>query len=169
VRDSRENILEISAVVIIWSLISSVRGIRLNATCHTYGWVITHVRMRHVTRMNTSCHTHACDMSHVWMRHVTRMTVSYKCAQSGSILVTCVHEKKPEYVNRDRYLWQETYICEKRPKYVRPIYAKRDLCMWKDTETCQKSPVYVKRYWYMWKETYVCKQRHVCVKRNLCV
>jgi len=42
-----------------------------NMSCHTYECVMSHTRMRHVTRANTSCHTHECVMSHVRTRHLT--------------------------------------------------------------------------------------------------
>jgi len=36
-------------------------------------WVMTHLRMSHVTRMNEWWHTHEYVMIHVWMSHVTHM------------------------------------------------------------------------------------------------
>ena len=73
---------------------------RMDESRHTYGWVMSHIWVRHVTRMNTSCmahaadilyllptitslpkiyvicmsascHTHEWDVSHIWMSHVT--------------------------------------------------------------------------------------------------
>jgi len=59
--------------------------------CHTYEWVMSHMRMRDITRMNESCHTFTreiahlcmshgthvidslCSMSHVWISHVTHV------------------------------------------------------------------------------------------------
>ena len=48
----------------------------MNESCHTYEWVMSHMRMSHVTHMNESCHTCECVMSHTWMRHVTQMNES---------------------------------------------------------------------------------------------
>jgi len=54
----------------------------MNESCHTYGWVMSHIwmnesclhiRMSRVTHMNESCHTYAWVVSHIWMSHVTHM------------------------------------------------------------------------------------------------
>jgi len=49
---------------------------RMNESCHTYEWVMPHIRMSHVTLMNESCHTYEWVMSHVWMSCVTHMNES---------------------------------------------------------------------------------------------
>jgi len=63
---------------------------RMNESCHTYEWVMSHIWMshvthmneschvcvRHVTRMNESCHTYEWVMSHIWMSHVTHTNES---------------------------------------------------------------------------------------------
>jgi len=50
----------------------------MDASCHTYECVTSHIWMSHVTRMNDSCHTYEWGMSHIewfmshlWMRHVS--------------------------------------------------------------------------------------------------
>ena len=48
---------------------------RMNESCHTCEWVMSHMWMIHVTQMNESCHTHEWS-SDIWMSHVTRMTES---------------------------------------------------------------------------------------------
>ena len=45
-------------------------------SCHTYGWIMSHIWMSHVTPMNESCHTYEWVMSHLLMSHVTRMNES---------------------------------------------------------------------------------------------
>ena len=92
--DSRENLLEILAVVIISSAISSVcsmnesrhieighvthlnkachagirHGTHIDGTCHTYDWVMLWVMskkwMIHVTHMDGSCHTYEWVSTH---------------------------------------------------------------------------------------------------------
>ena len=47
-----------------------------NESCHTYGWVMSHIWMSHVTHMNESCHTYEWVRSHIWMSHVTHMNES---------------------------------------------------------------------------------------------
>ena len=49
----------------------------MNESCHTYGWVMSHIWMSHVTHMDESCHTCEWVMSHIWMSHVTHMDESY--------------------------------------------------------------------------------------------
>ena len=49
---------------------------RMNESCDTYEWVMSHVRMSHVTRMNESCHTYEWVMWHIWMSHVTHVNES---------------------------------------------------------------------------------------------
>ena len=60
----------------------------MNQSRHTYEWVMSHIRMSHVTHtnescfdiwmmhMNESCHTHKWVMSHIRMSHVARMNES---------------------------------------------------------------------------------------------
>jgi len=48
----------------------------MNVSCPTYGWVMPHVWMSHVTYMNESCHTYEWVTSYIWMSHVTRMNES---------------------------------------------------------------------------------------------
>jgi len=55
----------------------------LNASCHIYVWVMSHVRMRHVALMteshwhtNESCHTRERVVSHARMSRVTRTNES---------------------------------------------------------------------------------------------
>jgi len=59
---------------------------RMNESCHTYEWVMSHVSMSHVTQMNESCrtdgrvmshlngacHTYQWVMSHIWS-HIVRV------------------------------------------------------------------------------------------------
>ena len=39
--------------------------VHMNESCHTYGWVMSHVWMSHVTHMNASCHTYRWVMSSI--------------------------------------------------------------------------------------------------------
>jgi len=45
----------------------------MNESCRTYEWVMLHMWMSHVTHMNESCHTYEWVMSHIWMSHVTHV------------------------------------------------------------------------------------------------
>jgi len=56
---------------------------RMDESCHTHEWVMSHIWMSHVTpidesvtHMNESCHTCECVMSHIRMSHVTPMDES---------------------------------------------------------------------------------------------
>jgi len=57
----------------------------MDESCHTYGRVMSHIWTSHVTHMDESCHTYGRVMSHVWMSRVTRITRSWvtwlKCAR----------------------------------------------------------------------------------------
>jgi len=73
--------------------VSMSQTTRMNESCRTYEWVMSHIWMSHVTRMNESCHTYEWVMSriflmhvnesvwvksHVWMSHVTNESVWVK-------------------------------------------------------------------------------------------
>jgi hypothetical protein len=49
----------------------------MHESCHTYEWVMSHIRMSHVTHTNESCNTYEWVMSHIWISHVTHMNESY--------------------------------------------------------------------------------------------
>jgi len=43
-------------------------------SCHTYGWVMSHIWMGHVAaQVMESCRAYDCVMSHLWTSHVARM------------------------------------------------------------------------------------------------
>ena len=44
---------------------------RMNESCHTYEWVMSHVWKRNVTRTKELFHVCGCVMSHVWISYVT--------------------------------------------------------------------------------------------------
>ena len=71
---------------------------RMNESCHTYEWVMSHVWMSHVTRMNESCHTYEWVMSHVWMSHVTHIQMSRR---HKWVMWDMTHS----YVWHDSFIW----------------------------------------------------------------
>ena len=56
-----------------WFLLLLSHVTRVNASWHTYEWVMLHIWMGHVTHMIDLCHTYEWVMSHTWMSHVTHM------------------------------------------------------------------------------------------------
>ena len=48
---------------------------RINESCHTYQWIMSHTSMSHVTHMNESCHM--CDMTHSYVWHDSFMCVTW--------------------------------------------------------------------------------------------
>jgi len=48
----------------------------MDESCHTYGWVMSHISMSPVTHMNESCHTHEWVVSHITMSPVTHRNES---------------------------------------------------------------------------------------------
>ena len=54
-----------------------------NESCHTFEWVMSHIRKSYVTptskscHTNESCHTYKWVMSHIWMSHVIRVDESW--------------------------------------------------------------------------------------------
>ena len=42
-----------------------------NESCHKFEWIMSHIRMSHVTHMNESCHAYEWVMSHIWMSLAT--------------------------------------------------------------------------------------------------
>jgi len=132
---------------------------------------------------------HMCDMTHSYVWHDSFICVTWlicMCDMTANVRQfghTLSHLKYYTYVERDLCVWNETYVCEKRPMCVkrdlcmwketcvcekRPMYVERDLCVWKETYACETRPMCVKRDLCMWKETYVCEKRPLCVKRDLC-
>jgi len=53
-------------------------------SCQTYGSVMSHIWIRHVTHMNESCHIY--DMSYIWMCHVTYMNESCSWRRSATLI-----------------------------------------------------------------------------------
>ena len=47
----------------------------MNESHRTNEWVVSHIRMSHVTHMNESCHTYEWVMSRIRMSHVTHINV----------------------------------------------------------------------------------------------
>ena len=45
---------------------------RMNESCHTYEWVMSHIWIRHVTHINEACHTYEWVMSHLAVRFRAR-------------------------------------------------------------------------------------------------
>jgi len=45
----------------------------MNESCHTYEWVMSHIRMSHVTLANVSLPTDECVTVNIWMSHVTHI------------------------------------------------------------------------------------------------
>ena len=119
----------------------------MNASCHTYGWVMPHIWISLVTHMNESCHAYECVMSHIWMGHATHMNEScqtYECVMShiwmshvthmNASCHTCEWVMPPWQKRRTETCSQskETYLCDN--------VWKRDLCMWQ----CVKKSVTLK-------------------------
>jgi len=89
----------------------------VNESCHTNKWVVSHIRMSHITRMNGSSHTYAGpDMSfflkqwpchtHIWwMRHVTHVN-------------TPMNESCYTYESCHTYEWVMSYICRFRHEFL---------------------------------------------------
>jgi len=54
----------------------------MNASWHTYEWVMAHIWMSHGTHVNESCHTCEWVMAHIWMSHGTHVNASrHTCAE----------------------------------------------------------------------------------------
>ena len=45
---------------------------RIDESCRTYRWVMSHIWMSHIAHMDESCRTYGWVMSHIWMRWSTR-------------------------------------------------------------------------------------------------
>jgi len=65
-------------------------------SCHKYEWVMSHIWMSHVTRMNESCQTHEWVMSHIWMSHVAHMNESCHTSKPNlsNWYITCNRSRK---------------------------------------------------------------------------
>jgi len=109
------------------------------------------------------CHKrdlYMCKESHQRLMHMWKETCKRDLHKSNI-------REKPTPVERDLYLWRETYICGKRT--VKEVYtgkisdthvlahnietSQRDLHMWKET-------------YILWKETYICGERRTFVRKR---
>ena len=66
----------------------------MNESCHTWGWVVSHVWMSHVTYLNESCHILEWVMSQMRTSHVTRVNVSChtcECVMSHMRMSSVMH------------------------------------------------------------------------------
>jgi len=48
-----------------------------NESCHEYEWVMSHIRISHVTHTNESCHAYEWVLSQIWMSLVIHINESY--------------------------------------------------------------------------------------------
>ena len=87
----------------------------MNASCHTYEWVMSHTWMVHVThkwchitRMDESCHTYDSFMLHIWMSYVTYMNESCHTCEwvtSHARMSHVTHEWVTSHMNESRHIW----------------------------------------------------------------
>ena len=71
-------------------------------TCHTCGWVMSHMYMSHVTHKNDTCHTCGWVMSHMYMSHVTHR--NYTCHTCGWVMShICTSISKCRIISRCLY------------------------------------------------------------------
>jgi len=73
----------------------------LNASCHTYEWVMSHIWMSHVTHTNESCHTCEWAMSHIWMSHATHVDDSFIYVAWLIHMCDMAHS----------HMWHDSFIC----------------------------------------------------------
>jgi len=66
----------ISHITESWCHVWMSHVTHMDASYHTYEWVMSHIWMSHVTHMNESCRKYGWVMSHIWMCHVTHMNES---------------------------------------------------------------------------------------------
>jgi len=83
-------------------------GTHMIESCHTYGWVMSHIRMSHVTLIDESCHTYKWVMWHIW-------TNTYECMTWLARLT----QYKCEWDMSHTWLSRVIHIDESRDKYER--------------------------------------------------
>ena len=85
----------------------------LRCAQHTYGCVMPHIRMGHGIHMNASCHTYEWVMSYIWMRRVTDLKNGsrhgYQDVMSHIQMHLVTHIVKEYISNGDA--WQGTADC----------------------------------------------------------
>ena len=89
----------------------------MKESCHTYEWVMSHIRMSHVIHMNESCHTYEWVMSHIWMSHVTHMNESrhkYKWVMLHIRMSHVTHI----YESCNTHEWVMSHICIKHDTHT---------------------------------------------------
>jgi len=91
---------------------------------YTYGWVISHIWMRHITHMDESYHTYGWVISHIWMSHITHMdescdvyegtshVISYMMMHSRFGANICVTWLIHSYVSQDASKCDMTHVVD---------------------------------------------------------
>ena len=89
----------------------------MNESWHTYEWVMSHIRMSHVTPWiihahnrvvncvanlsNESRHTYKWVMAHTWMSHVTPTNESRQTANRVPYRITCMNASSHTWASHD--------------------------------------------------------------------
>ena len=98
----------------------------VDESCHTCGWVMSHIWMSHVTRVDESCHTCGWVMSHVGIRHINESRpylwqVSCLTHVGGmSLIYMRMHDMTYSYVCHDSFIcvpWL-IHMCDMTHSYV---------------------------------------------------
>jgi len=56
------------------------------SSCHIQEWVMSNIRISHVTHVNDSCHAHEWVMSLIWMSHTTRIGNNYELEYAKQVM-----------------------------------------------------------------------------------
>jgi len=152
----------------------------MNASCHTYGWVMSHIWMSHVT--HESCHTYEWVMSHVTHMHMGHES---SCHTYGWARIRFLSQKDYEshrdmrqdcfgcttwieYERVEVSFAKEPYkradILQKRPSHVTRMYASCRTCDMTHVYVWHDSFIHVTwlihmcdmTHSYMWHDSYVC-------------
>jgi len=106
---------------------------RMNKLRCTYGWVMSHIWMSHVTHMNESCHI----FEWVWIGHVTCMNVPSGLPQHVTHVLSALTRSLLPVSHTHTYERVTTHICT---QFIARIYMSRGTQMNESHHTCAMRP-----------------------------
>jgi len=137
--------------------------LREHESCHTYGWVMSHIWMSHVTHVNDSYHTYGWVISHMCMDHVTHMDGlchKYEWIKSHTCLshvtdALCAYS--PVFTKSTIHTVENRHMCtQKIPLYMHS----------KEHESCYASVILPAKYWCVTWLIYTCDMTRPYVRHD---
>ena len=118
-----------------------------HTTCDIYEWVMSYLRMSHVTHMVTV-------MSYLWMSHVTHMVTSCQWHDTWHDSFTCVTWLIHVCDMTHSYVWHDSFTRVTWRIHMRDM---THLYVWHGIHMCDMTHTYLQ---YVWHDSYMCDMTH---------